>query len=79
MSNEATRFARTVRPTSPRRTREEVEESWTLGPDELGMLAGKQGRTRLGFAVLVRFFASEGSFLEPAEDIDAHAVAWCAR
>ena len=79
MSNEATRFARTVRPTSPRRTREEVEESWTLGPDELAMLAGKRGPTRLGFAVLVRFFAREGRFPEPAEEIDADAVACGAR
>ena len=43
------------------------------------MLAGKRGPTRLGFAVLVRFFAREGRFPEPAEEIDADAVACVAR
>ena len=55
--------------------REELEEAWTLGPDELVMLAGKRGPTRLGFAVMLRFFAREGRFPEPAEEIDADAIA----
>jgi hypothetical protein len=62
-----------------RRTREELEEAWNLGPDEHALLSGKRGPTRLGFAVLVRFFAREGRFPEPAEEIDADAVAHVAR
>ena len=43
------------------------------------MLAGKRGATRLGFAVVLRFFASEGRFPEPAEEIDGEAVSHVAR
>jgi hypothetical protein len=47
---------------------EEVEEAWTLGPDEHLLLSGKRaGYTCLGFAVLVRFFAREGRFPDPSE------------
>jgi TnpA family transposase len=59
--------------------REELEEAWNLGPDEHALLSGKRGATRLGFAVLVRFFAREGRFPEPSEEIDAVAVAHVAR
>lgn len=49
-------------------TQEEAEEAWTLGPDEHLLLSGKRtGPTRLGFAVLVRFFAREGRFPAPDE------------
>lgn len=50
-------------------------EAWTLGPDEHALLSGKRGATRLGFAVLVRFFAKEGRFPEPTKDIDEQSVA----
>ncbi|MDP9474213.1 MAG: Tn3 family transposase [Actinomycetota bacterium] len=62
-----------------RRTREELEEAWNMGPDEHALLSGKRGATRLGFAVLVRFFAREGRFPEPPEEIDVDAVAHVAR
>jgi len=62
-----------------RRPGEELEESWTLGPDELAMLAGKRGATRLGFAIVLRFFARKGRFPEPAEELDGEAVAYVAR
>ena len=46
-----------------RRTDEELEEAWTLGPDEHTLLYGKRGRpTRLGFAPMLRFFACDGRF-----------------
>ena len=55
---------------------EELEETWTLGPDEHALLSGKRGPTRLGFAVLLRFFARKGRFPEPREEeIEAGAVA----
>lgn len=45
-----------------------LEEAWTLGPDEHILLSGKrEGPTRLGFAVLVRFFAREGRLPDPEE------------
>lgn len=59
-------------------TREELEETWTLGPDEHALLSGKGGPTRLGFAVLVRFFAKEGRFPGP-EEIPEEAVSLVAR
>ncbi len=60
-------------------THEALEEAWTLGPDELIMLAGKRGPTRLGFAVVLRFFAGEGRFPEPGEELDGEAVSHVAR
>ena len=62
-----------------RPTREEIEEAWTLGPDELALLSGKrEGPTRLGFSVVLRFFARRGRFPVP-EEIDAEAVECVAR
>jgi len=43
-------------------TEEELVERWTLFPDELALIGNKTGRTRLGFAVMLRFFAGEGRF-----------------
>ncbi len=64
----------------PRWTDEELREAWVLGPDEHALLSSKRnGPTRLTFAVLVRFFAHEGRFPVPTEEIDAEAVAYVAR
>ena len=72
-----TRLAQTGAPTIQRWTHEELEEAWTLGPDEHALLGGKRGPTRLGFAVLIRFFARHGRF--PAtEEIDEAAVEYVA-
>lgn len=49
------------------RIRDELEQSWTLGPDEHTLLSGKRGATRLGFAIVLRFFARKGRFPDPAE------------
>lgn len=59
-------------------TSEELQETWTLGPDEHALLSGKRGSTRLGFAVLLRFFAREGRFPYP-EEVDAEEAAHAAR
>ncbi|MBA2712695.1 MAG: Tn3 family transposase [Rubrobacteraceae bacterium] len=58
-------------------TREKLEEVWMLGPDGHALLSGKRGATRLGFAVLVRFFARRGRFPAP-EEIDEDAVEYVA-
>lgn len=62
-----------------RRTEEEIEEAWTLGPEEHALVAGKKaGPTRLGFALLLKFFAKAGRF-PGAGEIDAEAVSLVAR
>ena len=41
---------------------DELVEHWTLLPGEKQWLANKTGPTRLGFAVLLKFFQHEGRF-----------------
>jgi hypothetical protein len=41
---------------------DELIEHWTLVGDELGQVAGKRGATRLGFALLLKFYAGHGRF-----------------
>lgn len=53
---------------------EELVERWTLFPDELALLANKSGPTRLGFAVMLRFFAGEGHFPYDKHDIPAEVL-----
>ena len=36
---------------------DELIEHWTLVGDELGQVAGKLGPTRLGFSLLLKFYA----------------------
>ncbi|MBA2322843.1 MAG: hypothetical protein DLM61_27750 [Pseudonocardiales bacterium] len=47
-------------------TREPVQEElidcWTLVGDELELVAGKRGPTKLGFALLLRFYTERGRF-----------------
>lgn len=43
-------------------TEEELVGRWTLFPDELALVGAKTGHTRLGFAVILKFFAGEGRF-----------------
>lgn len=40
----------------------ELIEEWTLLPRELELLGNKSGPTRLGYAVLLKFFQREGRF-----------------
>lgn len=60
-------------------TEEELIERWTLMPDELPMLANKSGHTRLGFAVLLRFFAGEGRFPRSKGEVPGATVVHLAR
>jgi TnpA family transposase len=41
---------------------EELIEHWTLNVEELALLGNKTGATRLGFAVLLKFFQKEARF-----------------
>jgi hypothetical protein len=68
--------AKTVKRT---RTEEELIERWTLAPDELPLLANKRGATRLGFAVLLRFFAGEGRFPTGKGEVPGRVVAYLGR
>ncbi len=54
---------------------EALVEHWTLSSSELLLLANKTGATRLGFAVLVKFFQRDDRFPERAQVVPATAVA----
>jgi hypothetical protein len=41
---------------------DELVEHWTLLDDERELAAGKRGPTRLGFALLLKFYARAGRF-----------------
>ena len=48
---------------------EELAEHWTLLPDERELLANKTGVTRLGFAVLLKFFQAESRFPRASQEV----------
>ncbi|MGF1470117.1 MAG: Tn3 family transposase [Rubrobacteraceae bacterium] len=60
-----------------RKTYDNLEEDWTLGPDEHALLSGKRGATRLGFAIVLRFFARYGRF-PVSKEIDEGMVEYVA-
>ena len=60
-------------------TEEELIERWTLMPNELPLLSNKSGHTRLGFAVLLRFFAGEGRFPRSKGEVAGVVVAHLAK
>ena len=53
----------------------ELAEDWTLLPPEAGLLANKTGPTRLGFAVLLKFFQYVGRFPLSMQEVPTSAVA----
>lgn len=53
---------------------EELVERWTLFPDELALLSNKTGHTRLGFAVMLKFFAGEGRFPRDKHEVPAEVL-----
>lgn len=57
-------------------TDEELVEYWTLGEMELSLLANKTGATRLGFAVLLKFFQLESRFPNSPEEAPATAIVY---
>ena len=58
---------------------DELIDRWTLVGDELNLVAGKRGATKLGFAVLMRFYTERGRFPWGRGEIPAAAVDYVAR
>ena len=58
---------------------DELAEHWTLLPGEKPLLANKTGPTRLGFAVLLKFFQHEGRFPRHRQEVPGVAVEYLAR
>jgi hypothetical protein len=54
---------------------EELVEHWTIGPGEWPLIEHKHGATRLGFAVLFKFFQYAGSFPRAPQDVPFTVVA----
>ena len=58
---------------------DELIGNWTLVGDELEQLSGRRGATKLGFALLLRFYAVYGRFPSGPSQIPVQAVAHVAR
>jgi Domain of unknown function (DUF4158) len=58
---------------------DELAGHWTLLKDERELVAGKRGPTRLGFALLLKFYARAGRFPRGRAELDDVAVAFVAR
>ena len=58
---------------------DELIGTWTLAGDELEQLSGRRGATKLGFALLLRFYAVHGRFPAGRGEIPDQAVAHVAR
>jgi hypothetical protein len=58
---------------------DELIGDWTLIGDELEQLSGRRGATKLGFALLLRFYAVHGRFPSGRSEIPYQAVAHVAR
>jgi len=58
---------------------DELIGNWTLVGDELDQLSGRRGATKLGFALLLRFYAVHGRFPSGRSEIPDQAVAYVAR
>ena len=56
----------------------ELQESWTLLPAEVNLLANKRDENRLGFALLLKFFQIEGRFPESKNEIPRPCAAFVA-
>ena len=58
---------------------DELVEHWTLLDDERELAAGKRGPTRLGFALLLKFYAGAGRFPRGRSELADDAVEFVAR
>ena len=58
---------------------DEWVEHWTLLPRETELLTNKTGATRLGFAVLLKFFQLEAYFPQHASAVPTVAVEFIAK
>ncbi|WP_068690440.1 DUF4158 domain-containing protein [Thermobifida halotolerans] len=59
-------------------TPEELVDEWTLEQGDRELVGNKSGATRLGFALLLKFFQIEGCIPTYAEEIPAAAVEFVA-
>ncbi|MCQ8836471.1 DUF4158 domain-containing protein [Streptomyces malaysiensis] len=57
----------------------DLVEHWTLLKDEQGLVSGKRGATRLGFAVLLKFYTQYGRFPRGRFELPGEAVEFVAR
>ncbi len=55
---------------------EELVESWTLLGDDWKRVGNKSGATRLGFAVLLKFFELEARFPRDRDEVPEAPVAY---
>jgi hypothetical protein len=53
---------------------DELIGTWTLSGDDWGLIANKAGVTRLGFAVMLKFYEIEGRF--PAYREEVRRLRW---
>ncbi len=60
-------------------TVDDLVEQWTLLPQELALLANKTGHTRLGFALLLKFFQQEGRFPQHKHEIPLEVITHVAK
>ena len=60
-------------------TNDELEQHFTLHPDELALLTSLTDHNRLGFAVLLKCFAYEGRFPQNPSSIPAEIVGYIAK
>jgi Domain of unknown function (DUF4158) len=58
---------------------DELVEHWTLLDDERDLVAGKQGPTRLGFALVLKFYTCRGRFPSGRSELPDEAVAFVAK
>lgn len=58
---------------------DELIERWTVLDDELELVAGKRGATRLGFALLLKYYTWQGWFPRGRAEFPDEAVAFVAR
>jgi hypothetical protein len=58
---------------------DELVEHWTLLKDERALVSGKRGATRLGFAVLLKFYTQYGRFPRNRAELPGEAVEFVAR
>ncbi|MGW0003764.1 DUF4158 domain-containing protein [Nocardia grenadensis] len=58
---------------------DELIDCWTLVGDELELVSGKRGATRLGFALLLRFYTEWGRFPRGRAELPDDAVEYVAR
>jgi hypothetical protein len=58
---------------------DELVEHWTLLDDERELVAGKRGPTRLGFALILKFYTRHGRFPAGRSELPGEAVAFVAK